>query len=137
MLRYTYKTKTPSARAAAPGARVSRKTSVLLCRTLNNKPLAKGKRLLEGLAAGTRSIGSTHPFGGKGWSGKFYTNTAQHLLDLLATAEQNAESRGLNPDRLFIKASAHRGFTFMTPRRFKLRGRQRKVANLQVVLEQR
>ncbi len=126
MNRYAYKPTTPSARAAAPGSRVSWKSSVLVCNAIRDTQLAKGKKLLEDLLAEKRSIG-----------GRYYTNVAQALLDLVAAAEQNAESRGLNAERLFIKASAHRGFTFMTPRRMKLRGRARKVANLQVVLEQR
>ena len=126
MNRYSYKPTVPAARAAAPGSRVSAKSSALVCRAVSGKQIAKGKQLLEGLLAEKRSIG-----------GRYYTNVAQALLDLVAAAEQNAEQKGLNPERLFIRASAHRGFTFMTPRRMKLRGRARKVANLQVGLEQR
>lgn len=126
MNRYATQPKQPSARAAAPGSRVSVKSTSVLCDAVNGRQLAKGKRLLEDLLSQKRSL-----------DGKYYTNATQALLDLLLSAERNAEAKGLNPERLFIRASAHRGFTFMTPRRLKMRGRARKVSNLQLVLEQR
>ena len=125
MDRYTLQPK-KAARAGGVGSRVSRKSSVIVCKSINNMPLVKGKKLLQDYIAEKRSI-----------EGRFYTTISTRLLELIGSAEQNAQSQGLNAERLFIRASAHRGFTFSTPRRFKLRGRQRKVANLQVVLEQR
>lgn len=106
--------------------RISRKSSAIVCRVLTGFNLDKGKRLLENLIAQKESL-----------DGKYYTNVAKELSLLLRQAESNAEFKGLDTSRLFIHASAHKGFTFWRPRRFKLRRRKRKMTNIQLVLEQR
>jgi len=68
---------------------------------------------------------------------RYYTKTTATLLGLIESAEKNAEFKGLDTERLFVKASSHKSFTFMRPRRMKMRGQQRKISNLQIVLEQR
>jgi large subunit ribosomal protein L22 len=108
------------------GLRISKKSAVTICKAINNKHLSKGKSLLTGLTTKKRSL-----------NGKYYSNTAQAISDLLRSAEANAEFKGLEASKLMIHASAHKGFTYRRPRRFKMRGQQRKVANVQLVLEQR
>ena len=127
MLKYTFESNPKkSAKAYGRGARISPKHSVIVCSAVTGKPLSKGKELLEGLVSGSRSL-----------DGKYYTNASRELLELVKSAENNAESKGLNAERLFIHASAHKGFSFWRPRAFKMRGQHRKATNLQVVLEQR
>ena len=126
-MKYSYQAKeNKSAKAAGVALRISPRNSVDVCREINGLPLAKGKRLLENLLLEKVSIGR-----------KYYTNTAEEILNLLKSAEANAEFKGLDAERLFISAVVGKGFTFMRPRRMKLRGMKRKVANLQIVLEER
>jgi len=127
MIRYAYNPKPEkSVRVYGRGLRISRKSSVTVCRALSGKSLSKGKALLSGLLTQSRSL-----------RGKYYTNVAKELDRLLNSAVNNAESKGLDPNKMVIHVSAHRGFTFRRPRRFKMRGERRKVTNIQLVLEER
>jgi len=106
--------------------RVSPKSSVTLSRALSGKSLDKGKKMLMGLIVQTRSL-----------NGKYYTKTAGEMMRLLGSAEHNAEFKGLDPGRLMIFASAHKGFGFWRPRNWKRRREKRKMTNIQIVLEER
>ena len=106
--------------------RVSTKSSVKVCSAITGKSLLKGKLFVENLVSQKHSL-----------DGKYYTKSAKEIAGLLQSAEANAEFKGLDPTKMFIHASAHQGFTFMTPRRFKLRGRSRKVTHIQLILQQR
>lgn len=127
MRKYAYNPKPEkSVRVYGRGLRISRKSSVTVCRAITGKSLDKGKALLAGLLTRTRNL-----------RGKYYTNVAKELDRLLNSAVSNAEFKGLEPGKLFIHASAHKGFTFRRSRRFKMRGERRKVSNIQIVLEER
>lgn len=115
-----------SARAQGRALRISVKNSVILCRAINGKNLAKGKSLLRDLIDQKRSL-----------DGKYYTKTAQGILELLNSAESNAIFKGLDIVRMVISASAHKGFTFIRPRRLKMRRTRRKMTNIQIVLVQK
>ncbi len=88
--------------------------------------LDKGMALLEGMLAQNRDL-----------DGKYYTNTTREVLDLLKSCAANADAKGLEAHKLVIHASAHTGFTFYRPRRMKSGRQQRKVTNLQMILEVR
>lgn len=127
MLRYAQNPKQEkSVKIYGRNLRISRKSSVIVCRALTGRNLDKGKSLLENLIAQKESL-----------DGKYYTNVAKELSFLLTQTESSAEFKGLDTSRLFIHASAHKGFTFWRPRRFKFRRRKRKMTNIQLVLEQR
>jgi len=127
MHKYALKAKTvKSVKVYGRGLRVSAKDSSAICKEISGISLPKGKTLVEGLSSKKTSLG-----------GKYYTNAANEISNLLKSAEASAEFKGLSPERMFIHASAHRGFTFMTPRRFKQRGKRRRVTHIQLVLEQR
>lgn len=115
-----------TAKAYGRALRISTKSSVVLCRAVTGRNLPKGKRLLQDLLDKKRSL-----------EGKYYTNAARSLLDLIKSAEMNAEFKGLDTSRMIINASAHQGFTFIRPRRMKMRRTRRKMTNLQVVLQQK
>lgn len=115
-----------SARASGRSLRISSKSSVNVCRAISGMNLLKGKRLLEGLIEGKRDL-----------DGKHFTNVSREILNVVKSAEANAESKGLDTARLVIFASAHKGFGFVRPRRLKMRGTKRKIANIQVVLQQK
>lgn len=106
--------------------RISRKSSVTVCRAITGKPLDKGKALLGRLALQKESL-----------QGRYYTNVVKELSGLLDSAAKNAEFKGLDPNKLVIHASAHKGFTFYRPRSWKRRREQRKIANIQIVLTER
>ncbi len=126
-LKYAYQPKSEKfARAYGRALRISTKSSVMVCRALNDMNLQKGKKLLNNLLIERESL-----------DGKFYQNVSSELLDLLKSAESNAEFKGLDTEKLIIKASAHQGFAFWRPRRFKMRRQRKKITNVQIVLEQR
>lgn len=115
-----------SARAYGRSLRISTKSSVTVCRAISGMNLLGGKSLLEDVLSEKRDIG-----------GKYYTNTTKEILNVLKSAEMNAEFKGLDTSRLVIFASAHQGFTFMRPRKLKMRRTRRKMTNIQVVLQQK
>jgi large subunit ribosomal protein L22 len=115
-----------SAKAYGRGLRISTKSSTILCRTISGKNLTKGKGLLQDLIDQKRDL-----------DGKYYTNSSKEILNILKSAEANAEFRGLDVNRLVIFASAHKGFTFIRPRRLKMRRTRRKMTNIQIVLQQK
>jgi large subunit ribosomal protein L22 len=127
MLKYAFDSNPKkTARAYGRSLRISPKNSVIICSAVTGKPLDKGKSLLEDLVSRKRNL-----------RGRYYTNTSKEILEMIKSAENNAEAKGLNTERLFIHASAHKGFSFWRPRAFKMRGQHRKSTNIQVVLEQR
>jgi len=106
--------------------RISTKSSVHVCKAITRTSALKAKNLLQNLSAEKVSL-----------DGKYYTKVVGEMLDLLKLAESNAESKGLDADKMVVHASAHQGFTYQTPRRFKLARRQSKMTNLQIILEER
>jgi len=127
MLRYAYKPKSSrNAKAYGYGLRISRKHSQEICRKLRGMRLDKAKKFLEDLLEKRVSL-----------NGKYYTKAAGEILKLLKSAEKNAEAKGLELEKLFVHLSAHRGWTFRRPRRFKLRGQIQRITHIQVVLEER
>ena len=127
MQRYALEPKTEkSVKVFGRGLRISTKNSVIMCRAITGMILPKAQSLVENLLTRQQSL-----------DGKYYTNVCKELLPLLKLAESNSEFKGLDPSRMFIHASAHEGFTFHTPRRFKRRGRKKKVTHLQLVLQKR
>ncbi len=114
--------------ASKPNARVSMKDSILLFNQIRNKPVSKAKLLLNSLIEQKRNL-----------NGRYYTLVSKEILGLLNDAEANAESLGLDTEKLFIKnASANKTFTFMLPKsRFSHRGRKAKISSLEVTLEER
>ncbi|MCJ7816645.1 MAG: hypothetical protein MUP55_02195 [Candidatus Aenigmarchaeota archaeon] len=105
---------------------VSHKTSQILCKKITGMNLEKAKTLLANLVSQKHSL-----------CGRYYTNTSKEMLSLLKSAESNAETKGLDISRLLIHASSHKGFKFMRPRRLKMRGTQKKITNIQIVLVER
>ena len=116
--------KKKSVKVYGRGLNISGKDSRILCRKITGRSLPKAKAFLQRLVDGTENIG-----------GKYYTKAAGEIHGLLKSAENNAETKGLDAERLIVHASAHKGYRFMRPRRFKMRRQQRKVTNIQLVLQ--
>jgi len=115
-----------SVRVYGRSLNVSAKSSETVCRKITGMNLEKAKKLLANLVSEKHSL-----------DGKYHTNVSKEMLGLLKSAESNAEVKGLDTARLQVHASAHQGFRYMRPRRLKMRGTMKKIANLQVVLVER
>ena len=105
------------------GLSISGRSSIIVCKKVTGMNLEKAKKLLESVLSEKQSL-----------DGKHYTNVTRELLGLLKSGEANAENKGLDISRLHIHASCHKGFRYMRPRRMKMRGTQKKMTHLQVVL---
>ncbi|MBU0898847.1 MAG: hypothetical protein KKB03_01395 [Nanoarchaeota archaeon] len=127
MIKYKLSPKaSKSAKVYARALRISRKSSIIVCKNLSKMKLERGKKFLQNLIEERENL-----------NGKHYTNVAKELSRLLASAETNAEAKGLDLNKLQIFASADKGFTFWRPRNWKQRRTKRKMTNIQVVLEER
>jgi ribosomal protein L22 len=71
--------------------------------------------------------------------GKYYTNAAKQILEVLESAEANAKQKDLAGEKLFIKiAKADAGETFIKPKsRWRLRGRKAKSSSITIEVEER
>lgn len=109
-------------------ARISLKSSKILCNELKGKRVDKAKAMLQGLVDGKRSL-----------SGKYYTNTSKKILEVLKNAEANAKMKAMNEERLFISSiKADKGRTFIRPRsRSGRRGERAKMTHLEIILEEK
>lgn len=117
-----------TASALLEDARISLKHSVIICKEIKNKKIEKAKKFLEMLIDRKISL-----------NGKYYTNAAKKILEILKTAEANAKVKNLNSERLFVKiAKADKGRVFIRPKsRWRFRGRRAKVTRIEIKLEER
>ncbi|MBI2076574.1 MAG: hypothetical protein HYT72_04980 [Candidatus Aenigmarchaeota archaeon] len=123
---YTFVPEKKYAKAYGRNVKISTKSAAKLCRVIKNKPLSRAKRLLSDLVEGKRDL-----------RGKYYTKTAKELLMLINSCEKNAEFLDLNPQRLFVHASAHTGTMIRRRRRRGAFGSKLKTANVEVMLVER
>jgi ribosomal protein L22 len=117
-----------TATALRPNARISIKDSVLVLKKIRNKPVNKVKAFLQDLIDEKRSI-----------EGKHYTGVSKEILSVIEEAETNAESLGLDTEKLFMKeATANKSFTFILPKsRWTHRGRKAKICQIKITVEER
>ena len=114
------------ARAFGTSMRISQKSASIVCKAIKNKPLTRAKRLLEDLKAERRSL-----------RGKYYSKAVKNMLMLLNSCEKNAEFKGLDADRLFVHASAHKGANVRRRRRKGAFGSTMKNTNMEILLIER
>lgn len=119
---YTFKPKEPHTKAWS-WLNVSLKDAKVICRVIRKKKLSQVKRLLDDLLAQRRSL-----------KGKYYTKTVRGIREILENCEKNAEYLGLDKDRLFVYASAHKGPTLWRPRRKADFGNIMKSTNVEIIL---
>jgi large subunit ribosomal protein L22 len=137
------------AKVYARELRISPKWAVEICRELRGKNLSKAELLLEDLVAMNRALtlrrykkGVAHRRGlKKAYAGRYPVKAASRILGVLGNARANAEYKGLDPDRLYIKhISAQRGRVIrgFLPRAFgRATPHNRLTTNLQVILAER
>ena len=99
-----------------------------MSRELKGLKVERAKRLLDDLINQKASV-----------DGKYYTKVAKNFLNVLKSAEANARQKNLDTEKLFVKvAKTDKAAKAVRPKsRFKFRGREAKVANIEIVLEER
>lgn len=133
-----------TAKAGGRNIPISLKKSVELGRFVKGKKLERAKKELGEVIKLKRPV----PFKrfkmhvahkkGKIAAGRYPVKTAEKLLELIESAENNAENQGLEMKKLIIKnVAASKGFSFRRPRRFEFRGQVKKSTNLSVILEEK
>lgn len=128
------------AKAVGLALPVSRKHTIMVCQAVRGLSVPKAKLLLEG----TTKLKTPIPFTrfnqeiphrkGSLASGRFPAKAAKHVLDIIKSAEANAQFKGLSTGNLIVKhASAQKGPTTLSM------GRQRRLAkrtHVEIVLEE-
>jgi len=117
-----------TATASRSIARISLKDAVTIFKNMRKKPVNKVKTFLNDLINEKRNI-----------RGKHFTGASKEILRLVEEAEANAESLGLDPEKLFLKeAVANKSFTYMLPKsRWSHRGKRAKLCQLKITVEER
>lgn len=115
-------------RATFMGERISFKHSQIVADNVRGKNLAKAKNFLTEILEGDKTI-----------DGKVFPKATQAFLTLLKSAEANAKQKNMNTEKLFVKIlKADKGYRYVRPKSLaKYRGREAKVTNLSVTLEER
>jgi len=119
-LGYSFKVENEEKTAKALGRalRISPKWSIEIARELRGMKLTRAMRYLEDIIAMRRPLplkrfkkGVAHRRGlVKACAGRYPQKAARHVLKLLESARANAEYKGLDPEKLYIKhIAAQRG----------------------------
>ena len=124
---YSREIKGNTAKACGYNLRVSTKNSKPVCKALQGMEVAKAKKLLEDMIDEKRSL-----------KGKYYTSISTEILQLIKSAEKNAEFKNLDTKNLFIAHIASAKGSTMRRRRHKNKiGNQIKATHLEIILKER
>lgn len=129
------------AKAIGTGLPISLKHSIEVCTAIRGKQLLQAKKTLEEVMKLKKPV-ALHRYKkevahkpGIG-SGRYPVKTCKEILDVVKSAEANAQAKGLSPAELFIRhISAHKAQATWRPGR--KRRRKAKRTHIQVVLERR
>ncbi len=127
MTGYPVQVEEEDVKAAGLNLRISRKKASKICKVINNKKMKFERALsfVKNLTEGNENI-----------DGKTYEKAAEGILGVLENAGNNAESEGLNTEKLRVKTiSAEPGTTLRRRRRRRDFGNRIKTANVKVVLQ--
>jgi large subunit ribosomal protein L22 len=139
---YKYSTEIMENHAKAVGVSlpISRKQSVNVCRMIKGMNVQKAKTLLEQVTKLKKAVPMTKYNWNTGHkagmaAGSYTVNTATHILQILKSAEANAQFKGLSTGNLVIRhASAQTGPTTYNNGRSRT---EAKRAHIEIVLEER
>ncbi len=133
---------TKTSRAGFSNRRLSWKDSVEVARFIKGMKASKAKAFLQDVIKKKRAVplkkfndnrGHKHGMG----PGRFPVNVSLAFLELINSAEKNAENKGMDTKGMIIQyAFANKGSTFMRPRRNEFRGQERKSANVSIILRE-
>ncbi|RLJ04445.1 MAG: hypothetical protein DRP14_03335 [Candidatus Aenigmatarchaeota archaeon] len=115
------------AKAHSLNLRISVKNAKVVCKSVRGMYLKKAKKFLEDVLKEKRSI-----------NGKYYSKTTKEVLNIIKSAEKNAEFKNLDTDNMYILHIAALDGTHMYRRRRKYRfGTKIKSAHLEVILKEK
>lgn len=132
-----------TARACLRNRKISAKDSGEIARLIRGKNVEKARNYLKDVLLKKKAIPyrryTDKVAHRKGIGpGKYPINATKEIIELLNNAESNAEDKGLDTKKLFIKhMSSTKGRQFQRPRRFRYRGQKAKSANVSIVVEER
>lgn len=108
--------------------RISFKQSQQVADSIRSKNLVKAKKFLAEVLGETKTV-----------DGHIFPKATQAFLTLLKSAEANAKQKNMDADKLFVKTvKADKGYKYVRPKSLaKFRGREAKVTNISVVLEEK
>lgn len=131
------------AKVCARGVKVSFKQAREIGRLIKGKKSSAAIKYLEEVIVLKKPV----PFGRfntnmahrSGMSAASYpVNAGKKMIELLESAEKNAEYKGLEVKNLYVKnVWATRASSYTTPKRSPFRGRSKKSANISLLLEER
>ncbi len=128
-----------SAKAAGVGLTISRKQSVQICQAIRGMNVQKAKKYLEDVIALKRPIPYTKNTTDAGHkagmaAGKYPIKSSEKILNLLKSAEANAQFKGLSTGNLIIRhALAHKG---PSTRRYGRKSMKAKSTHVELVVEE-
>ena len=124
---YSKKVEGNVAKACSHNLRISVKNAKVVCKSVRGMYLKKAKKFLEDVLKEKRSI-----------NGKYYSKTTKEVLNIIKSAEKNAEFKNLDTDNMYILHIAALDGTHMHRRRHKRNiGTKIKSAHLEVILKER
>ena len=124
---YSKKVEGNVAKACSHNLRISVKNAKVVCKSVRGMYLKKAKKFLEDVLKEKRSI-----------NGKYYSKTTKEVLNIIKSAEKNAEFKNLDTDNMYILHIAALDGTHMYRRRRKYRfGTKIKSAHLEVILKEK
>lgn len=136
-------------KASGRELRVSPKKTREVCNTIKGMNLNQAKQLLQQVITKKQPIPfrrhkkkAGHRRGlQKAYAGRYPVKSAQKILEVLESAEANADYKGLDPEKLrIIHASAHPGIKIKraTPRAFgRSSPRYKTLCHIELILEQK
>lgn len=137
------------ARAIGRELRVSPKSSTEICRAVKKKSVEKAKEFLNEVVEMKRPVpmkrfkkGVAHKRGlEKAYAGRYPKKAASQILKVVESAEANAEYKGLDTERLYVKhISTQRGRVIrgIIPRAFgRASAHNEQTTNIEVILQER
>ena len=114
--------------ASFMGERISFKHSMIVADAIRKQPLAKAKNFLNEVIDEKKTI-----------DGKIFPKATEKVLEVLKAAEANAKQKNMDTEKLFVKiVKADKAYKYVRPKSLaKFRGREAKVTNISVVLEEK
>ncbi len=122
-MKYAFAVDKKSMAYASTTEKISEKSSLMIAREINGMKFESAKNFLQDMLDGRKSL-----------RGKFYTKSAEGILNLLKSAENNAVIKGIDTAQLKVRISIHKGPNIHRSRRKRSFGTKMKMTNLQVVL---
>ncbi|MBI5355879.1 MAG: hypothetical protein HZB68_05480 [Candidatus Aenigmarchaeota archaeon] len=111
-------------KAAGIGLPISYKSSKIVCRKIAGMKFDKAQRFLNGLANENESI-----------NGKHFTKSAKYILEVLESAKNNADVKGIDGELRVRLAVADKGPRRMRGKRRRDFGTEMKNTHVKIILE--